>query len=43
MALWAFLPASLFMRGIAMTRIAGMIRNKRERNAEQSVPGYFPA
>ena len=43
MALWAFLPASLFMRGIAMTRIAGMIRNKRDRNAEQSVPGYFPA
>lgn len=43
MALWAFLPASLFMRGIAMTRIAGMIRNKRERNAEQAVPGYIPA
>jgi hypothetical protein len=42
-AMWAFLPASLFMRGIAMTRIAGMIRNKRDRNAEQAVPGYFPA
>jgi hypothetical protein len=42
-ALWAFLPASLFMRGIAMTRIAGMVRNKRDRNAEQSVPGYYPA
>jgi hypothetical protein len=42
-ALWAFLPASLFMRGIAMTRIAAMVRNKRDRNAEQSVPGYFPA
>jgi hypothetical protein len=33
MALWAFLPASLFMRGIAMTRIARIIREKRERNA----------
>ncbi len=43
MATWAFLPASLFMRGIAMTRIAGMIRNKRERSSEQSVPGYIPA
>lgn len=43
MALWAFLPASLFMRGIAMTRIAGMIRNKRDRSAETGVPGYFPA
>jgi hypothetical protein len=42
-ALWAFLPASLFMRGIAMSRIAGMIRKKRERNAEAAVPGYFPA
>lgn len=28
-AAWAFLPASLFMRGIAMARIAGMIRQKR--------------
>jgi hypothetical protein len=26
---WAFLPASLFMRGIAMGRVAGMIRDKR--------------
>ncbi len=29
MAAWAFLPASLFMRGIAMGRIADMIREKR--------------
>jgi hypothetical protein len=43
MAIWAFLPASLFMRGIAMTRIAGMIRNKRVRNSEQAIPGYIPA
>ena len=28
-AAWAFLPASLFMRGFAMARIAGMIRQKR--------------
>jgi hypothetical protein len=31
MCLWAFLPASLMMRGIAMARIAGMIENKRRR------------
>ena len=31
-AAWAFLPASLFMRGIAMGRIASMIRNAREKN-----------
>ncbi len=42
-AIWAFLPASLFMRGIAMTRIAGMIRNKREWGTELATPGYFPA
>jgi hypothetical protein len=29
---WAFLPASLFMRGIAMGRIAEMIREKRRQN-----------
>ncbi|MGL5008699.1 MAG: hypothetical protein ACRC6I_02355 [Paracoccaceae bacterium] len=29
---WAFLPASLFMRGIAMGRIADMIREKRRQN-----------
>jgi hypothetical protein len=32
-AAWAFLPASLFMRGIAMGRIATMIADKRKRNA----------
>lgn len=42
-AIWAFLPASLLMRGIAMFRIAGMIRDKRERSAEAAVPGYIPA
>ena len=30
MTLWAFLPASLFMRGIAMGRLAEMIRERRE-------------
>ncbi|MEL7026902.1 MAG: hypothetical protein AAGO57_06700 [Pseudomonadota bacterium] len=30
---WAFLPASLFMRGIAMGRISVMIREKRRRAA----------
>ncbi|MGL6210191.1 MAG: hypothetical protein ACRC14_10230 [Paracoccaceae bacterium] len=29
MTAWAFLPASLFMRGIALGRVAGMIRDKR--------------
>ncbi len=29
---WAFLPSSLFMRGIAMGRIADMIREKRRQN-----------
>ncbi len=32
-AAWAFLPASLFMRGIAMGRIASMISEKRMRTA----------
>ena len=31
MAAWAFLPTSLFMRGIAMRRIATMIEEKRKR------------
>jgi hypothetical protein len=30
-ALWTFIPLSLFMRGIAMARIAGMISQRRER------------
>ena len=29
MTAWAFLPASLFMRGIAMGRVAQMISDKR--------------
>ncbi len=33
MSAWAFLPASLFMRGIAMGRIADMIREKRRQQS----------
>ncbi len=33
MAAWAFLPASLFMRGIAMRRVADMIREKQRQAA----------
>lgn len=38
---WSFLPASLFMRGIAMGRIADMIRAKRESVARSE--GLEPA
>lgn len=33
-AFWAWLPASVFMRGLAMQRVAGLIREKREKNAK---------
>jgi hypothetical protein len=33
-AAWAFLPASLVMRGIAMGRVASMIRDRRRRGAD---------
>jgi hypothetical protein len=33
MAAWAFLPASMFMRGIAMGRVAKMIEDKRRRTS----------
>lgn len=36
MAAWAFLPASLFMRGIAMGRIALLITEKRRMAAESN-------
>lgn len=36
---WAFLPASLFMRGIAMQRIAKMIRDERKRNGNPARNG----
>ncbi|MFZ1470109.1 MAG: hypothetical protein WAT09_14195 [Paracoccaceae bacterium] len=42
MTAWAFLPASLLMRGVAMGRIANMIRQKRD--AHGAVPqGYVAA
>lgn len=43
MAAWAFLPASLFMRGIAMMRVAQMIRDKRRANAALAAGGVQPA
>lgn len=44
-AAWAFLPASLFMRGIAMGRIAGMISQKRRDSASEDsgAEGLLPA
>lgn len=41
-AAWAFLPASLFMRGIAMSRIAAMIREKRKRAAAAATSDLLP-
>lgn len=45
MSLWAFLPASLFLRGIAMRRLALMISKKRSRFAETGAgdPAFLPA
>jgi hypothetical protein len=43
MAAWSFLPASLFMRGIAMGRIADMIREKRRLNGIGTAEGYIAA
>lgn len=43
MTAWAFLPASLFMRGIAMARIAEMIREKRRLGVSVDGPAYLPA
>lgn len=37
MTAWAFLPASLFMRGIAMGRVADMIQQRRNANRAQQV------
>ena len=43
-AAWAFLPASLFMRGIAMGRIAEMITRQRQKNYEEAErDGMLPA
>ena len=43
-AAWAFLPATLVMRGIAMGRIAGMIReSRRRRRADGGAGALSPA
>jgi hypothetical protein len=36
MTAWAFLPASLFMRGIAMGRVADLIAAKRRAAVDKS-------
>jgi hypothetical protein len=41
-AAWAFLPTSLLMRGIALSRIASLIAMRRRR-APQPVAGFQPA
>ena len=43
MTAWAFLPASLLMRGIAMGRIASMIRFKRDANGASIAGAVVPA
>ncbi len=43
MAAWAFLPASLFMRGVGMARIAEMIREKRRMGEIVGSSGFVPA
>jgi hypothetical protein len=43
MTAWAFLPFSLFMRGIAMGKIAEMIREKRRISSVMGAEGYMPA
>ncbi|WP_245190913.1 hypothetical protein [Jannaschia formosa] len=46
MALWAFFPASLFLRGIAMRRLALMISQKRRRYGGpggDEDPAFLPA
>jgi len=39
---WAFLSASLFMRGIAMGRIAARIRERRRQVADGVAAGLAP-
>lgn len=40
-AIWAFLPAGLIMRGIALARIADMLQRKRNRSDESGDAEYF--
>ena len=41
MTAWAFLPASLFMRGIAMGRVADMISERRRAEGGPATAGQF--
>lgn len=43
MAAWSFLPASLFMRGIAMGRVAEMIREQRRQSGDAQDGKMAPA
>jgi hypothetical protein len=43
MTAWAFLPASLFMRGIAMGRLAELIQERRDAVARSTDPRGFAA
>ncbi|WP_226341200.1 hypothetical protein [Gemmobacter serpentinus] len=43
MTAWSFLPCSLLMRGIAMSKIATMIRAKRRTEGVEEGSGYLPA
>lgn len=43
LTLWAFLPVSLLMRGIAMRRVAMMILNKRRERMRESQSNFLPA
>lgn len=42
-ALWAFLPTAMIMRGLAMGRVARMIRANRRRLADGEADGYATA
>lgn len=43
-AAWAFLPASLLMRGIALSRVAHMIHQQRKREYARAIAeGLYPA
>ena len=41
MTAWAFLPASLFMRGIAMGRVADMISARRKNDGASDTAGHY--
>lgn len=43
MAAWVFIPASLVLRGVAMLRVAQMVRQKRRASALAYDEGFFAA